>query len=54
VPYDINYENLDKIIWDLTIPENYNRVIKEQYRILDQEGRWLESEKYVKMLTEIL
>lgn len=54
IPYNINYQDLDKIIWDLTIPENYNRVIKEQYRILDEEGRWIESEKYVKMFTEVL
>jgi len=53
VPYNISYEDLDRIIWDLTETDNYNKVIKEQYQILDKEGRWLESEKYVKMITEL-
>jgi hypothetical protein len=54
VPYDINFQDLDKIFWELTIPENYNKIIKQQYQILDIDGRWLESEKYIKMLTDIL
>lgn len=52
VPYNIR--DLDKIFWELTIPENYNKIIKQQYQILDNDGRWLESEKYVKLLTDIL
>ena len=54
VPYDISFSDLDNIFWDLTEPINYNKILQEQYRIMDTGGWWLESEKYVKMWTELL
>lgn len=54
VPYNISYEDLDKIIWDLTEPANYNKIIQQQYQIMDNNGRWLESQKYIQMMTSIL
>ena len=62
-PYDNNLlkvtnscsvQDINNIIDEYTEPENYNRIIKQQYEMLDKTGRWLESEKYVKMLTDIL
>lgn len=53
VPYNISFKELDEMLWDLTYPEKYNKVIKKQYEILDRNGRWLESPKYIKMMTEI-
>jgi hypothetical protein len=62
-PYDNNLvkvqnncsvQDIDKLVNEYTEPENYNKIIKQQYEIIDNNGRWLESEKYVKMLTEIL
>jgi len=53
VPYNITVEELDRQFWELTEPDNYNRIIKQQYEILDNTGRWLESEKYINMMTQI-
>ena len=62
-PYDNNFvkvkdnctaQDIDNIIAEYTEPEKYNQVIKQQYEVLDKEGRWLESPQYVKMITDIL
>ncbi|HAT75367.1 MAG TPA: hypothetical protein DCS19_00590, partial [Flavobacterium sp.] len=53
VPYNITVDDLDRQFWELTEVDNYNRVIKQQYDILDNTGRWLESEKYINMMTQI-
>lgn len=62
-PYDVNIvkapdnitvKQIDNLIDEYTEPEKYNEVIKKQYRQMDENGWWLESPKYVKMLTEIL
>jgi hypothetical protein len=52
-PDNITVEGIDELFYRYTKPDEYNRVIKEQYQQMDQNGWWLESEKYVKMLTEI-
>lgn len=53
VPNNCTVEDIQEIMNEYTEPENYNRVVKQQYEILDKEGRWLESPQYVKMITEI-
>jgi len=62
-PYDNNFlkvnnncsvQDIDKLVDEYTEPNNYNRIIKQQYEMMDNTGRFLESEKYVKMWTELL
>jgi len=53
IPYNISVDELNKTVWNLTKPENYNPIIQQQYKILDNEGRWLESEKFVKTFTNL-
>lgn len=54
IPYNISVDGIDELFWSLTEPEKYNKILKEQYNILDRDGRWLESEKHVKRYTDIL
>lgn len=54
VTNDCSVQDINQLVDEYTEPENYNKIIKQQYEILDKTGRWMESEKYVKMLTEIL
>jgi len=54
VPNNCSVQDIDRLVDEYTEPENYNRIIKQQYEILDKTGRWLESPEYVKMITEIL
>jgi len=62
-PYDNNIvkvnsncsvEDIENIVDEYTEPEKFNKTIKEQYKMLDQNGRWLESPKYIKMMTDII
>ena len=53
-PDNISVQQINELVDKFTEPEEYNKVIKLQYRQMDENGWWLESEKYVKMLTEIL
>lgn len=61
-PYDNNFvkvtnevtvKELDELFDEYTEPEKYNEIIKKQYAHLDTDGRWLESKKYMKVLTSI-
>jgi hypothetical protein len=62
-PYDNNFlkvtekcsvRDIDLIVDEYTEPDNYNRIIKQQYQMMDKNGRWLESPGYVKMITDII
>jgi len=62
-PYDNNsvsvndkctFQDIQNVFDEYCEPENYNRVVKEQYAKMDADGRWLESNKYVKLLTGII
>lgn len=53
VPY-YDLKILDETVWKLTEPEEYNKILKQQYKILDENGYILESAKYINLLTKIL
>jgi hypothetical protein len=53
VPDNISIKQIDELFDEYTEPEKYNSVIKEQYKQIDENGWWLESPKYIKMMTEI-
>jgi hypothetical protein len=62
-PYDNNFanitdkssvEDIDKLFWSLTEPEKYNEILNKQYKMLNETGRWLESDKYINMMADIL
>lgn len=62
-PYDKNFlkvyddctvEDIDELFWKYTEPEFYNDILKKQYQMLYDTGRYTESEKYIKLLTDIL
>ncbi|MFA5484951.1 MAG: hypothetical protein WC260_01755 [Candidatus Pacearchaeota archaeon] len=53
LPYDCSVNDIDVLIDEYCEPNNYNKVIKAQYDYMYTGGWYLESPKYIKMLTEI-
>lgn len=62
-PYDNNFlkvyedctvKDIDDLFWAHTEPELYNDILKKQYNMLYDDGRYMESEKYLNRLTDIL
>ncbi len=54
LPDTCNVEDIDKLIEFYKEPENFNDVIEKQYKYLEDNGHWLESEKYINLLTSLL
>jgi len=62
-PYDNNFlkvyndcsvKDIDDLFWHLTEPEVYNDILKKQYNMLYDDGRYMESEIFLNQLTKIL
>jgi len=62
-PYDQSFiklidgcsvKEIEDIIEYYSYPEHYNEVIQKQYKYLNEEGRWLESKKFVDLYTSTL
>lgn len=53
LPYDCSVSDIDNLIDEYTEPENYNKVLKTQYKFMVDGGWYLESPKYINMLTKI-
>lgn len=53
LPDNCTVKDIEEKINELCNPEQYNKIIKKQYEYMDNEGRWLECEKYVNLLTKI-
>jgi len=53
-PDTITVKEIDELVDRYTEPDEYNKVIKEQYKQMDINSWWLESPGYVKMLADIL
>jgi hypothetical protein len=54
VQHNCTVKDIDNIFWEHTYPEKYNEVLKKQYNYLYDNGRYMESEKYINMMTNIL
>jgi len=54
VPDNVTVKQLDELFNEYTEPEKYNEIVQKQYQMLENEGRWLESQGFVKRLAEIL
>jgi hypothetical protein len=52
-PDDITLEQLEENMNRLYEPEIFNDVISQQYRKLEQEGRWLEDSKWLNKMLEL-
>jgi hypothetical protein len=51
---DIKLDDLEGLIFnDLVYPTFYNKIIKNQWEMLEKDGRWLESKKYINQLTKV-
>jgi hypothetical protein len=53
VPDNITIDGIDEIFDEYTEPERYNEIIKRQYKMLDDDGRWLESPKFINKLASL-
>jgi len=54
VSNDASIDKIDELFWECCEPDVYNSVIERQFKMLDNDGRWLESPTYIKKLTSIL
>jgi hypothetical protein len=54
VPYDCTVSDIEAIIDKYSEPEHYNRVVTEQYDMMENTGRWIESPKYINCLTKLI
>ncbi len=53
IPNNYSVEELDEIFWSLTEVDNYNRILQEQYKQMEDNNWWLESKKYIELLMTI-
>ena len=53
MPDNCTVKDIEDKVDMLSYPEAFNKVIKDQYDYMDHEGRWLECEKYINLLTKI-
>ncbi|MFW6247082.1 MAG: hypothetical protein ACOC22_02825, partial [bacterium] len=51
---NITMQGIDEIFERYTEPEEYNKIIKEQYNQMNENGWWLESEKHIKRYLDVL
>lgn len=54
LPDNCSVEDIDRTIKFYSEPENFNKVIEEQYEYLDENGHWLESEQYINKFVSVL
>ncbi len=52
-PDNCTVKDIEDKVSELCEPEAFNKIITDQYDYLDREGRWLECEKYVNLMTKI-
>lgn len=52
--WNASVEQIDEVFWNLTNPESYNIILSEQYNIMNNEGRYTESKKYVDHFVDVL
>jgi len=50
---DVTVEQIEQIVDELTEPEMFNDTVKGQWDYIEREGRWMESKKYIDLLTRI-
>jgi hypothetical protein len=54
IPDNFTPEMIDEVIKGVLEPERFNKIITDQYDMLDNDGRWLESKEYINKLMGIL
>ena len=52
-PDNCKVEDIEKKVDELCNPEVFNKIIRQQYDYMDNNGRWMEDEKYINLLTRI-
>jgi hypothetical protein len=53
VPDNFTPEQIEEQMWKHCEPEIFNKIIRDQYEMLEKDGRWLESDAYINQLTKI-
>lgn len=53
LPDNCTVKDIETLVSDMCEPERFNRTILAQYEYMESAGRFMESEKYVNLLTQI-
>jgi hypothetical protein len=53
-PDNCTVSDIEKVVFgELVYPENFNKIIKDQWKYMDNSGSWLESREYMNKLLKI-
>lgn len=53
LPDNCSYSDIEDTVNRILEPDTYNKIIREQYKFLDTNGRWLESKEFVDNFTSV-